>query len=442
MKLALKIKQAFILFSLLTFCVNSINAGIVYTDIADGVPEGIDFNQDGTYEFDIDEMTVPGDYITCYSYGEDNNIHAIDADHWDVPACVGVGFIIDATDNWLGYGDCSIDGWGEGNSTLSSNQDNYLGMRFNIGTDVFYGWVRFFYDGSGNITYKDYAYNDVANGAINAGEMGGSAILVSSIQVTGAGNQNEIIVLDGTLQMDANVLPANADDNSVTWSVENNSGVASINQSGLLQAVSDGTVTVKATANDGSDVFGTLIVTISNQSVLVTSIQITGAGNQTSISTQGGSLQMIATVYPVNADNSDVSWTVINTIGSASIDQSGMLEAISDGLVTVKATAIDGSGVFGTIDITITNQSVGVYSNINENVNIYPNPSSSQINISGNRDLNSELTIYSTDGKIVMSKNLQSTDSEIDISSLEKGVYYIIIKSENEITYSKSLVKI
>ncbi len=38
--------------------------------------------------------------------------------------------------------------------------------------------------------------------------------------------------------------------------------------------------------------------------------------------------------------------------------------------------------------------------------------------------------------------NWQNTDSGIDISSLEKGVYYIIIKSENEITYSKSLVKI
>lgn len=434
----------FILFILFALCLNNLNASIVYTDITDGVPNGIDFNQDGTNEFDIDTygMSFPGDNLSYYDYGADNNIHAIDADHWDIPACVIEGFTIDASCNWLGYGDCAINGWGgPGNSTLATNQDNFMCMRFNIGANVYYGWVRFYYDGS-SVTYKDYAYNDVPNGSINAGDMGSSTILVNNIQINGAGNQNEITVLNGSLQMYATVLPANADDNSVTWSVENNTGTATINQTGLLQAVSDGNVTVKATANDGSGVYGTLVVTISNQTVLVTNIQVTGAGNQTNISTQGGTLQMYATIYPENADNSSVSWSVINTTGSANINQSGLLEAISDGMVTVKATANDGSGIYGTLEITITNQSVGFNSNENEQICIYPNPSYNIINISGNNKSNSELKIYSVNGKIVMTKKIIDSNSAIDISNFENGIYFIYIESKGEIIYKNRITKI
>ncbi|MDD4409246.1 MAG: hypothetical protein PHW52_01175, partial [Candidatus Pacebacteria bacterium] len=47
---------------------------------------------------------------------------------------------------------------------------------------------------------------------------------------------------------------------------------ATISAAGLLTAVSNGTVTVTATANDGSAVFGTLVVTISNQGANNTNI--------------------------------------------------------------------------------------------------------------------------------------------------------------------------
>ena len=54
---------------------------------------------------------------------------------------------------------------------------------------------------------------------------------------------------------------------------------ASINSStGLLTATDNGTVTARATANDGSGVYGTLTITISNQVIPVTGITVTGAG--------------------------------------------------------------------------------------------------------------------------------------------------------------------
>ncbi len=183
-----------------------------------------------------------------------------------------------------------------------------------------------------------------------------TTILVSSITVSGTGNVNTISTAAGTLQMIANISPADATNKEVIWSITNGMGNATISATGLLTAISDGLVTVKATANDGSGVSGILNVTISNQPVNVTSITVSGTGNATTISTYAGTLQMIANVLPANATNKSVTWSVANGTGSATISASGLLTAVTDGTVTVKATAQDGTSIFGTLIVTISNQ--------------------------------------------------------------------------------------
>ncbi len=58
-------------------------------------------------------------------------------------------------------------------------------------------------------------------------------------------------------------MPSNATNKTVTWSITNGTGLATINSStGLVTASDNGTVTARATANDGSGIYGTLIITI------------------------------------------------------------------------------------------------------------------------------------------------------------------------------------
>jgi len=84
---------------------------------------------------------------------------------------------------------------------------------------------------------------------------------VTSIAVTGFGGATT--VADGaTLQMLAAILPLNATDSTVTWSVVNGSGTATISVGGLLTATGAGTVTVIATANDASGVTGSIVITV------------------------------------------------------------------------------------------------------------------------------------------------------------------------------------
>lgn len=84
-------------------------------------------------------------------------------------------------------------------------------------------------------------------------------------------NMATITTEKGTYQVTAVVLPADATDKSLTWSI---TGPATVSQTGLVTATGDGTATVKATAKDGSGVFGTLPIVITGQKVLVTAITL------------------------------------------------------------------------------------------------------------------------------------------------------------------------
>ena len=103
---------------------------------------------------------------------------------------------------------------------------------------------------------------------------------------------------------------------------------------GLVTAISDGTVTAKATANDGSAVYGTLIITISSELIPVTEISLTGEGGATTITAANNPLQLSAEVLPSNASNKTVSWSVAGVTGAATINADGLVTALENGTVT------------------------------------------------------------------------------------------------------------
>ncbi|KTD85918.1 hypothetical protein UQ64_17640 [Paenibacillus etheri] len=219
----------------------------------------------------------------------------------------------------------------------------------------------------------------ITNQSSDGGENGGNDVKVESIIIAGANDSVVIDVRGGSLQLTAELLPANATNHTVTWSVYETDGVsvtdkAIIDQNGLLTALKDGTVKVIAAATDGSNVQGENDITITNQSsdggenggndVKVESISIAGANNSAVIDVKGGSLQFTAELLPANATSHIVKWSVyeadgVSTTDKATIDQNGLLTAVKDGTVKVIATAMDGSNVQGEKNITMTNQSSG-----------------------------------------------------------------------------------
>jgi len=98
---------------------------------------------------------------------------------------------------------------------------------------------------------------------------------VTGITITGAADATTVSNGE-TLQMSAAVLPLDATDASVTWSVASGTGTATISTTGLLTATGAGTVVVKATANDDSAYEGVLTITVTAPNVAINIAAITG----------------------------------------------------------------------------------------------------------------------------------------------------------------------
>lgn len=94
--------------------------------------------------------------------------------------------------------------------------------------------------------------------------------------------------------------------------------------------------------------------------VTAQSITISGKDGATSIDTDEGTLEMVATILPEDTDNKNVRWTVTNGTGTAFIGQDGVLRAMTAGTVTVTGTTRDGSDKSHSVEITLTHQSISM----------------------------------------------------------------------------------
>lgn len=174
--------------------------------------------------------------------------------------------------------------------------------------------------------------------------------------------------------------------------------------------------------------------------VPVTGILISVWGGY-SISSPGGTCQLLAGISPTNATDQTVTWTITNNTGAATINQNGLVTAISNGTVTATATANGGVNVSNSKTITITNQNTGIEDLSNSDILIYPNPVKDFINIK--KGLNKEvyeIKIYSLLGKLVQSNRLADGDEAISLEKLEKGIYILQISLGKKI-FQHKLIK-
>jgi len=97
----------------------------------------------------------------------------------------------------------------------------------------------------------------------------GNNIPVEAITVSGENGATTIETNGGTLQMSAAILPEDASNQAVLWSIVPGTAYASINSDGLLSSagtvIGNGNCWVKATAADGTGVVDSLEITISGQ---------------------------------------------------------------------------------------------------------------------------------------------------------------------------------
>ena len=149
----------------------------------------------------------------------------------------------------------------------------------------------------------------------------------------------------GTGTLTATVAPENATNNTVTWSSSNPEFATVAN--GTVTAVSAGTATITVTTADGNHQ-ATCTVTVTPKTVLVNGIQVQGTASLY----VGNTATLTATITPDGASNKTVTWDSLNK-DIAAVDQQGNVTALKAGAATITATAKDGSGVFGSLEVTV-----------------------------------------------------------------------------------------
>lgn len=133
-------------------------------------------------------------------------------------------------------------------------------------------------------------------------------------------------------------------------------------------------------------------------------------------------LQMEAEVTPSDAEQ-DVLWEVQNGTGQATIDaNTGILTGVALGTVTVIATATDGSGIEGQLQITVV-ESLGIDHKQQSDISIYPNPVKDIVYI--DVDGLTRASVYTLDGKLLKTTN----DNVLHLESLQSGVYFVQVET-------------
>ena len=149
--------------------------------------------------------------------------------------------------------------------------------------------------------------------------------------------------------LDATVSPSNATCTCVVWSSMNDNIATVIPDSGLVTAQGVGTTTIRATAQDGSNVYGTCRVTVAAP-IAVTGITL----NKSCITMNKGiSFDLDATVMPSNAAVTRVQWSTDNA-SVATVTSRGKVCAVGIGKAKITATAKDGSGKHAHCYVTVS----------------------------------------------------------------------------------------
>ena len=160
---------------------------------------------------------------------------------------------------------------------------------------------------------------------------------VTGLTIEGAGS----VAAGKSITLKAVMMPADATEKGVVWSVDCDKSIAAISQSGKLTTKKVSgitTITVTAVSKQNSAIRATHTVTIRP---VTTGLAISAP--RLTIDLASPTLQLTAKCIPEDASQ-QVAWSTSNK-RIATVDANGVVTALKAGTVTITATATDGTGV-------------------------------------------------------------------------------------------------
>jgi uncharacterized protein YjdB len=169
--------------------------------------------------------------------------------------------------------------------------------------------------------------------------------------------------------------------------------------------------------------------------IFVKNIMLNGPNT---ITQKNGQAQFTPAITPTDAANQQLIWSISDT-NIASITQTGLVTAKNNGMVTIVATANDGSHITSFKTITITNQTVGINELLaTENqVTLYPNPAQNQLTVVCNVAQIQAIQLLDMSGKLL---NSYTNTHTVDISTCAAGLYLVKVETDKGVIFKKLVI--
>ena len=200
-------------------------------------------------------------------------------------------------------------------------------------------------DDAGKVTAVKAGQTTITVKTKDGGKQAACALTVNAkvIPVTGVSlDQTEVSLYpEETVTLKATVEPDNATDKQVSWS-SSNSSVATVNGSGLVTAVAEGTAVITVKTQDGAKT-ATCQVTVKKKVIHVTGVTVDNWGLTLLINETG---QIRYTVQPADATDNSVTFESSNP-AVATVSSTGLVRAVSVGEARVTVTTTDGGFTAG-----------------------------------------------------------------------------------------------
>ncbi|WP_152395921.1 phosphodiester glycosidase family protein [Paenibacillus guangzhouensis] len=165
---------------------------------------------------------------------------------------------------------------------------------------------------------------------------------------------NVNLAVNESVKLNATVLPANASNKGVTWSVYSSSAdnIVQVGTDGLVTAQNLGSAIVRATSV-WSNVYADSVITVDRMpEVQVDEVRLDQTSGTLKV---GQELQLNATVLPEHVPNKSVIWSVYGDASKqvADVTETGLVKAISPGTRTIRAMSAADATKYADFQLTV-----------------------------------------------------------------------------------------
>ncbi len=167
-------------------------------------------------------------------------------------------------------------------------------------------------------------------------------------------NETHVELMAGqSFGLTAEVSPQNTHNKGIVWS-SSNSSIATVDQYGNVIAKTEGTVQITAKSSENPNISASCSIKV----IPARAVSISLSEHLRSLDI-GGTFTIFATVFPNNVKNKGIIWSSSNP-KIASVDQNGVVKAISSGTVEIIATSQDNPSVINSCTVMVKELDSGV----------------------------------------------------------------------------------